>query len=294
MNFFRFLAGVAGPSGPFAEYGVQPAGTVSSAAGLVLLCLGTAALAGLALWFLKRPADPAQWARLLAVKALPAGTVLVFLLSLAGLYAGCALVYSIRFSGGGPDAAAIYIQALGLHLPGLAALILLVRLAGCSFREQFGLTLAKARRFAGPAVVFFLASLPLLWLGSLLYGIVLQRMGHDVQLQDIALLLAAPASPWMRSGLLLIVIVLAPVFEELVFRGVLLPFFVLRAGLFPGIALLSLLFAGLHLHIPALVPLFLLSAAFSLAYACTRSLLVPMIMHMLFNSATVLQLLLPD
>jgi len=65
-----------------------------------------------------------------------------------------------------------------------------------------------------------------------------------------------------------------------------------RTGFWTGTALVSLIFAGLHWHLPSLLPLFLLSAMFSLAYARTQSLLVPMGMHAAFNGVTVALLLL--
>ncbi len=293
MNLFSFLAEIMPQTEPFWDYSRPPEGMV--AAGLIfllLMCLGVAADLGLALYFLKRPANLKLWRNTLAVRMLPPKAILALMLMLVALYAGTSTLYTFMIPGGsGLDAPAVILQTLFFHVPGLIALILLVRHTGFSFREQFGFHLKKAPLFLGAAVLFYLAALPLLWFYSMLYQIFLHQLGHAFYLQDVAQLLITPASWPVRSYLLFTVIVFAPVFEELIFRGVLLPFFVNRAGLLPGIALLSLLFAGLHLHIPSLVPLFLLSAAFSLAYARTRSLLVPIGMHILFNSVTVMLLL---
>jgi membrane protease YdiL (CAAX protease family) len=295
MNLFSFLAEILPQTEPFWDYSRPPEGM--AAAGiffLLLMCMGIAVDAGLTVYFLKRPANLMVWRNTLAVRILPPKAILALMLVLAALYAGTSALYALMIPGGsGLDAPAVIMQTLCFHVPGLVALVLLVRQSGFSFREQFGFHLKKAPAFLGAAVLLYLAALPLLWFYSMLYQIFLHQLGHGFYLQDVAQLLLTPA-PWpVRGYLLFTVVVLAPVFEELVFRGVLLPFFVNRAGLLPGIALLSLLFAGLHLHIPSLVPLFLLSAVFSLAYARTRSLLVPIGMHILFNSVTVMLLLLP-
>lgn len=295
MNLFSFLAKIMPQTEPFWDYSRPPEGMV--AAGLfflLLMCLGITVDAGLAVYFFKRPANLMLWRNTLAVRMLPPKTILALVLVLAALYVGTSALYALLIPGGsGLDAPAVIMHTLFFQVPGLAALVLLVRHNGFSFREQFGFHLKKTTVFLGAAVLFYLAALPLLWFYSMLYQFFLYQLGHGFYLQDVAQLLLAPA-PWsVRGYLLFTVVILAPVFEELVFRGVLLPFFVSRAGLLPGIALLSLLFAGLHLHIPSLVPLFLLSAASSLAYARTRSLLVPIGMHVLFNSVTVMLLLLP-
>ena len=44
--------------------------------------------------------------------------------------------------------------------------------------------------------------------------------------------------------------------------------------------------SDLHLHLPSLLPLFLLACVLTLAYELSGSLLVPMAMHALFNAIT--------
>jgi len=66
-----------------------------------------------------------------------------------------------------------------------------------------------------------------------------------------------------------------------------LPLLAFRVGMGPAVAVISLLFAGIHLHLASLVPLFLISVAFSLAYLYSESILVPVVMHGLFNGVNV-------
>jgi membrane protease YdiL (CAAX protease family) len=53
----------------------------------------------------------------------------------------------------------------------------------------------------------------------------------------------------------------------------------------------SVLFACIHFHLPSAGPLFAMAAAFALAYAYTGSVVVPAVMHALFNGGTLVTLL---
>jgi hypothetical protein len=82
--------------------------------------------------------------------------------------------------------------------------------------------------------------------------------------------------------------VVAPVCEELLFRGILFPWLAARFG--AGIALVahSLLFAAIHQHAATLIPLFVLSLLLGLAYARTRNLGVAVWLHAFFNTMNLL------
>ncbi len=89
-----------------------------------------------------------------------------------------------------------------------------------------------------------------------------------------------PALP----AFVLITVVVAPLGEELLFRGVLYPA-VKHAG-YPGLAWwgTSLLFAVIHFNLPILLPLFLLSLLLVWLYESTDNFLAPLTAHMLFNA----------
>ena len=288
-----FLAEILPQTSPFWEYSHPPAGMM--AAGiffLMLVCLGIVADVGLVLHWLKRPVRLPELADQLASRALPWQLALIFFGIMIGSYLLASWIYILMFPGGEIDPQAVIFQTLLFHLPVLGLLGLLFHIAGIQGRELFGLHWKKMPALLGLSVLFYLAALPLLWFYSALYQILLHQFGFDFYLQDVAQVLTAPA-PWpVRTALFFIMVIVAPVFEEIVFRGILLPFAVRRAGFWPGIALVSLLFAGLHWHLPSFLPLFLLSVMFSLAYARTQSLLVPIGMHALFNGVTVILLLL--
>lgn len=137
----------------------------------------------------------------------------------------------------------------------------------------------------------WLAILPLLWFASFVWQLMLTAIGHPADLQyAIRLFLDTPA-PADRAGFILFAVLLAPLAEEALFRGMLLPLLVRRIGAVPGLLLSSLAFALLHADAGSFAALGLLSVALSLAYARTGSLRVPIAMHMLFNAANLLLLL---
>jgi membrane protease YdiL (CAAX protease family) len=79
-------------------------------------------------------------------------------------------------------------------------------------------------------------------------------------------------------------VVLAPVAEEFIFRGVLFPF-IKQLG-FPKIAWIgvSLLFALVHATPSIFIPLFVLALALTWLYEKTNTLLAPIFAHALFNA----------
>jgi membrane protease YdiL (CAAX protease family) len=81
-------------------------------------------------------------------------------------------------------------------------------------------------------------------------------------------------------------IVIAPLAEEFFFRGFLYGVLKRYAGGLPALVFTAVAFALIHLHVPSLLPLFLLACVLTLAYELSGSLLVPMAMHSLFNAIT--------
>jgi membrane protease YdiL (CAAX protease family) len=82
--------------------------------------------------------------------------------------------------------------------------------------------------------------------------------------------------------------VLAPVAEEMVFRGFLYP--ALKRFAHPWIAatVVAAMFAVIHLSLGALLPLFVLSLLLTLSYEWTGSLAVPVFVHAAFNLTNVI------
>jgi len=113
---------------------------------------------------------------------------------------------------------------------------------------------------------------------------ILEKLGWPVEDQAAVKLVAEAGTLWMQVYLGVFTIVLAPVAEEFIFRGVLYPF-VKQLG-FPRLAWfgVSALFALIHFDAARFVPLFWLALALTWLYEQTDSLLAPIAAHSLFNS----------
>lgn len=84
--------------------------------------------------------------------------------------------------------------------------------------------------------------------------------------------------------------VAAPLFEEIIFRGFLLPSLTRYFSTWGAIAASALLFAIAHLQLSELLPLATLGAVLGFTYARSGNLLAPMLLHCLWNSGTLLSL----
>ncbi|HSM81198.1 MAG TPA: type II CAAX endopeptidase family protein [Nodosilinea sp.] len=105
----------------------------------------------------------------------------------------------------------------------------------------------------------------------------------EVTLQQSLVVSADQATvPGLYNALMLFsVLVVAPITEEFIFRGLLLHRWGVKWGVRPAIVLTSVLFGVLHSN-P--VGLFVFGVVMSLLYLSTRSLLVPMVAHAMNNA----------
>lgn len=84
----------------------------------------------------------------------------------------------------------------------------------------------------------------------------------------------------------------APLFEEFLFRGFLLPSLTRYLPVWGSILVSSFLFAAVHLSLSEVLPLTVLGIVLGVVYTRTRNLLAPMLLHSLWNSGTLLSLFL--
>ena len=85
---------------------------------------------------------------------------------------------------------------------------------------------------------------------------------------------------------------LAPLFEEIIFRGVLLPTLSRDFGIILGIIISAFIFALAHLSLGEMPPLFVLGIGLGITRIVSGSLLSSVIMHSLWNGLTFLNLFL--
>ena len=84
----------------------------------------------------------------------------------------------------------------------------------------------------------------------------------------------------------------APLFEEFLFRGFLLPSLTRYMPVWGAIVLSSFVFAIAHLSLSEVLPLMVLGMVLGIVYTRSRNLLAPMLLHSAWNSITMLGLFL--
>ena len=82
----------------------------------------------------------------------------------------------------------------------------------------------------------------------------------------------------------------APLFEEIMFRGFLLPSLTRYVSVSGAILISALLFAIAHLSLSEVLPLTTLGIVLGVVYTRSRNLLAPMLLHSLWNSGTLISL----
>jgi membrane protease YdiL (CAAX protease family) len=188
------------------------------------------------------------------------------------------------------DAGFALLGTLGIEGPAWIFIMVFLRLHKASWRDAFGLRgpdLGKSLLLAVGVLVF---TLPAVWLLQGLSGIVLEKIGLPVECQPAVDIYLGLKAFWLRVCFGTFAVIIAPVAEEFVFRGMLYPFVKQlgspRAALF-GV---SAIFAAIHFDAGTFVPLFALALALTWLYEMTDNLLAPIVAHSLFNAANLMAL----
>ena len=137
----------------------------------------------------------------------------------------------------------------------------------------------------------FAIALPLITAASLLWQALLDALGMPAEPQDLIALFAEAKSVPLLVMMIIVATLMAPVTEELVFRGGFFRYARFRLPRWLALILPACLFAALHTNLVSFAPLALLGVIFSLAYERTGRIAVPIIAHGLFNLNTIILIL---
>ncbi len=173
--------------------------------------------------------------------------------------------------------------------------ILILRLIGrkrkCGWRDDFGMNPDRLKLLP-LSLAIYLATIFGLGIATTIYHRMLEQyFGIKPDPQEMVQVIASSRS-WVKAGFILLAVIVAPLYEELIFRGVFFAYLTRRIGPDRAMIAVSLAFALIHFHIPSILPLFLLSVILCLSYWRTGSLWTNIGVHALFNGATILFLLL--
>lgn len=108
--------------------------------------------------------------------------------------------------------------------------------------------------------------------------------GSDAQPHAVAQMMLDEPDPMMLAAMGLAVVVVAPIGEELFFRGFLHQLLRQHFGVFTAIVVTAALFSAVHMSPMFALVFFTLGAAFSLVFEWVGSLWAPIVLHGLWNA----------
>jgi membrane protease YdiL (CAAX protease family) len=180
-----------------------------------------------------------------------------------------------------------------MHVAGLTVVAASLRVRDISWRRAFGLAPAEWRQRLFEGTVGYLAAVPAISLYGYLYLKLLDRFSYPVDQQEVITMLAEHNMPlWAQVCLGTMAVLLAPLVEELLFRGIALPIALRHLPPLAAVCLVSILFSLVHCHAASFMALFVFAVALCVAYIATGSILVPVFMHALFNAVNLTAVLL--
>jgi len=188
------------------------------------------------------------------------------------------------------DAGFGLLGTLGIEGPAWILILAFLRLHKTNWRDAFGLRGPNLKKSLMLAVGVLPFTLLVVWLLQIFSGAVLEKIGVPVESQPAVEIFLGLKASWLRVCFGTFAVVVAPVAEEFIFRGMLYPFVKQlgspRAALF-GV---SAIFAAIHFDAGTIVPLFALALALTWLYEMTDNLLAPIAAHSLFNATNLVAL----
>ena len=227
-------------------------------------------------------------------------------LGAAGAAAFVAVFLSMFFAGA---SLSVFLKSAGVGLAGTYALNAFFQLAfiaaTLAFARKFSVRIGASFGFAEvkTGFAYFIASLSALACGGCVSIVCREVLGVDIEMQKAVEMFAAIDSAALKVFAFFAVAVLAPIAEELFFRGLLYPcakgwfmraFSELRgspeldalrrkAAAVAAAVAVSAFFSAIHASAFAALPIFMVGIVLTCCYERSGSIFAPMITHSLFN-----------
>jgi len=172
----------------------------------------------------------------------------------------------------------------------LGPILVSLRFRGFRLGSVFGVDRMPVGRSLLLGVSLLISALPLVFAVDYVASVLL-KVNSSTDTQEVIRIFENASTAAQRIPIILLAVVIAPVAEELAFRGYLYGVIKRYFGAVPALLLTGILFALIHLNLPSFFPLLVLASVLALSYELSGSLLVPMAMHALFNSLSLLLVL---
>lgn len=154
------------------------------------------------------------------------------------------------------------------------------------------LSIGGAFRQAMPLFVMFL---PVIWIASLVWANILTALESAGMIeafapQELITLFQRGGDPIAIGLLVAMAVVLAPVVEELIFRGCIYRFLKSQTTLLPAQILSGIVFSFMHANLMSFIPLVIVGVLLARVYEKTGNLMVAIWFHAFFNAFSLLML----
>ena len=181
------------------------------------------------------------------------------------------------------------LAVLMLQLPMLAVFYGARRYFPAQFAGRLNETRVSQRQAAMRALPLFVMLLPVIWIATLVWSqllFALEAVGlvDGLAPQVLVTLFAGGGHPVAILLLVVLAVVLAPLVEELIFRGCVYRFLKSKASLLPAQILSGAVFAMLHANLLSFVPLLLVGVLLARIYEKSGNLWVAIWFHAFFNA----------
>jgi len=176
------------------------------------------------------------------------------------------------------------LSTLAFHGATLLLVHRFLKLQGMSWAEFLGLSRPRLARALLFALMVGVLVLPMVLTLNEWSARLLNSLGTKPVLQPTIKVLQTTVGPIQRICFGIAAILLAPVAEESLFRGILYPYVKQRGH--PALALFgtSFLFAAFHSNLATFLPLAFFAIVLVLVYEKTDKLIAPILTHALFNA----------
>jgi membrane protease YdiL (CAAX protease family) len=158
--------------------------------------------------------------------------------------------------------------------------------------SRTNLTFGQSFKKAGP---LFLMFLPVVWIATLLWSNVLSGLHKagvikDFAPQELITLFQEGGDSIAIVVLVLMAVIVAPIVEEIIFRGCIYRFLKSQATLVGAQIISGMVFASLHANLLSFIPLVIVGILLARVYEKTGSLAVAIWFHAFFNAFSLLML----
>ncbi len=211
----------------------------------------------------------------LAVTALALGTTLIFTVPNQLIRTG--VVQAPRPNG-------LFVGSLIYAL--VVALVVFFALTSSrsTLRQLFSSADSSFNGSLSKGILYGIAAIPPVFLITVLMSTVIGELGFISESQPVIEWLINPeTSAATRIVIVICAVVVAPLIEEIIFRGILFPAVLKNHSFIFSALLVGCIFSLIHFHAPSFLSILVLNIFFCAGYASTGSLVTPIVMHMIFN-----------